>query len=291
MVASALGYDFKAGRMDLATHPSSNNLGPYDTRLLTRYYPNDLAEGLTAVTHETGHALYDMSQLGTEHWGTPMGETSSLAIHESQSRTWENIVGRSREFWAHFFPLLQRIFHKETVGVSLDDIYGAMNWVQPSYIRVEADEATYNLHVMLRFELERAIIEGEIAAKDIPGEWNRRFKEYLGIEVDNDANGCLQDIHWSDGAFGYFPTYALGNLCAAQFWMQAQEDLPGISSDFAEGRFDRLLGWLSERIHRQGCRYSSTELCRVVSGEPLSHKPLLDYLYDKYKDIYGINRN
>lgn len=260
-------------------------------RILTRYYPDDLAEGLTGIVHETGHALYDMSRTDKTHWGTPMGETASLGIHESQSRIWENIVGRSREFWVYFFPQLQSIFREETDGITLDQFYGAMNRVSPSYIRVEADEATYNLHIMLRFELERAIIKGDIKVADIPGEWNKRFKEYLGLEVDKDSNGCLQDIHWAHGIFGYFPTYTLGNLYAAQFWNKAQADLPNLSDDFASGKFDRLLVWLRDNIHSQGFRYYSPELCEIVTGEPLSQKPLIDYLYSKYSDIYGINRN
>ncbi len=290
ILAAAIGYDFDAGRIDETVHPCCNDLGPHDTRVLTRYHANDLSEGITGTTHEVGHALYEMSRQTKEHWGTPMGETPSLAIHESQSRTWENIVGRSRQFWEYFYPQLQRIFYQDLHNVALDDFYGAMNWVAPSYIRVEADEATYNLHVMLRFELERAIITGELKVADIPGEWNSRFKGYLGIEVDKDSNGCLQDVHWSHGGFGYFPTYALGNLYAAQFWGKAQKDLPGITDDFAQGKFDRLLAWLRDNIHSQGFKYYSNDLCQRLTGQPLSHKPLLDYLYDKYAGIYGISR-
>ncbi|MCP4705623.1 MAG: carboxypeptidase M32, partial [candidate division Zixibacteria bacterium] len=289
-VASAIGYNFEQGRVDEATHPSCNELGPNDTRVLTRYYPEDLAEGLTGIIHETGHALYDMTRTDKTHWGTPMGETASLGIHESQSRIWENTVGRSREFWTYFFPQLQNIFREETAGITLDQFYGAMNWVSPSYIRVEADEATYNLHIMLRFELERAILGGEIKVADIPGEWNKRFKEYFGLEVDKDSNGCLQDIHWAHGIFGYFPTYALGNLYSAQFWNKAQLDLPNLLDDFKTGQFSRLRDWLRDNIHNQGFRYYSPELCEKVTGEPLSQKPLLDYLYNKYSDIYGIKR-
>ncbi len=290
MLASALGYNFNAGRIDETVHPCCNGLGPRDIRILTRFYPEDLAEGLTGTVHETGHALYDLSRDVSEVWGQPIGETASLAIHESQSRTWENIVGRSRSFWVYFFPQLQRLFHEEAQGITLDDFYGVMNWVAPSHIRVEADEATYNLHIMLRFELERAIIKGDLEVEDIPGEWNRRFKDYLGIEVDTDAHGCLQDVHWSDGSFGYFPTYALGNLYAAQFWMQAKKDVPGLEDDFSTGRFDRLLIWLRDNIHVHGFRYLSQDLCKKVTGAELSHRPLLEYLYDKYEGIYGIKR-
>ena len=240
-LGAAQGLDFQQGRVDESTHPSCNALGPFGIRILTRYYLDDLHEGITSMTHEVGHGLYDFGHQDKSHWGTPMGETASLAIHESLSRLWENIVGRSREYWSYFFPQLQRIFREELAGVGLDDFYGAMNYVTPSYIRVQADEATYNLHIMLRFELERAMIRGDLKVKDIPGEWNRRFEDYFGIEVDNDANGCLQDVHWAHGIHGYFPTYTLGNLCAAQFWAQAQLDLPDLLDDFSRGNFNRLL--------------------------------------------------
>ncbi len=291
MVVGALGYDFDSGRIDETVHPCCNGLGPRDVRILVRFSERDFNDGFQATVHETGHAFYSLNQDNLDLWGTPMTRTPSLAIHESQSRTWENFVGRSRPFWVYFFPQLQRLFREQTQGVSLDDFYGAINWVAPSYIRVQADEATYQLHIMLRFELERAIIRGDIEVADIPGEWNSRFKKYLGIEIDRDANGCLQDVHWSDGSFGYFPTYTLGNLYAAQFWQQAMKDLPGLPDDFAIGRFDRLLDWLGANIHRQGFKYYPDEMCRRLTGRPLSHKPLLDYLYDKYEGIYGISRS
>lgn len=290
IVTVAMGYDYEAGRIDDAVHPMCCPLGPHDTRIFSRYYPEDLAEGLTGAMHEAGHALYDQSHPRPEQWGTPMDETASLGIHESQSRTWENIVGRSRQFWVHFFPQLKRLFREETAGVTLDDFYGAMNWVSPSYIRVEADEATYNLHIMLRFELERALLGGDLKVADIPGEWNKRFKDYFGIEVDKDSNGCLQDVHWSDGTLGYFPTYALGNMFAAQFWMQTKKDIPDIEDDFAKGDFSRMLKWLSENVHDQGMRFTGAKLCERVTGQPVSHRPLLDYLYAKYEPIYGIQR-
>jgi len=288
-VGSAMGYDFNAGRFDEAEHPSCNGLGPCDVRVLTRYFPKDFSEGLTGGMHEVGHAMYDMTK-SKEHWGTPMYETASLGIHESQSRMWENMVGRSRQFWQYYFPQLKRLFRDEIEDVDLDGIYGAMNYVAPSYIRVSADEATYNLHIILRFDIERAIIAGDIAVKDIPGEWNERFKKYLGMEVDNDANGCLQDVHWSHGIFGYFPTYALGNLYAAQFWAQAQEDIPPLMDEFKVGEFGSLAEWLHDKIHVHGSRWDAPVLCEKVTGAPLSHQPLLDYLYEKYAEVYGISR-
>jgi carboxypeptidase Taq len=175
-------------------------------------------------------------------------------------------------------------------NVTVDQMYGAFNYVRPSYIRVEADEATYNLHIMLRFEIERAMLAREIPLKDVPGEWNRRFKEYVGIEVDKDANGCLQDVHWSMGGFGYFPTYCLGNLYAAQFWAKARKDVPDMDAQFGRGDFSGLLNWTRRHIHSEGARYQANKLCEKVTGEPLSHRYLIDYLYDKYEEIYGITR-
>ena len=237
--------------------------------------------------HEAGHALYDMG-LDRIDYGMPCGDAMSLGLHESQSRMWENQVGRSRAFWEYFFPQAKRMFRDSLADVSLEQFYHAMNYSAPSYIRVEADEATYNLHIMLRFELERAMLRGDLEVNDIPGVWNEKFRRYLGIEVDKDSNGCLQDVHWSIGCIGYFPTYCLGNLYAAQFFARANEDLPNLESDFTRGDFSRLLKWLRENIHQHGSRYRSTDLCQKVTGKPLSHKPLVDYLRAKYKDIYGI---
>jgi carboxypeptidase Taq len=288
-VAAAFGYDFAGGRLDEVTHPFCTGIGPGDVRICTRYYPEDLAEGLTGVTHETGHGLYETGLLPRYH-GTPLGEAVSSAIHESQSRLWENQVGRSRSFWCYFFPQAQRVFRDSLKGVDEEDLYRAFNFVAPSYIRVEADEATYNLHIMLRFEMERALIRRELAVKDIPGEWNARFREYLGIEVDRDSHGCLQDVHWSAGLFGYFPSYALGNLYAAQFFAAARTAMPDMDDCFAVGDFSGLLGWLRTNIHSQGQRFSAGQLCEKVTGRALSHRPLIDYLYEKYRLIYGISR-
>ena len=286
-VVAALGYDFDEGRIDEVAHPFCTSFGPGDHRICTRYYPEDLAEGLTGVVHETGHALYDMG-LNREDYGMPTGDATSLGIHESQSRMWENQVGRSRGFWEYFFPQARRIFRESLQGVSLEQFYHAMNYSTPSFIRVEADEATYNLHIMLRFELERAILRGELKTADIPGEWNKRFKEYFGLDVDKDSNGCLQDVHWAIGCIGYFPTYCLGNLYAAQFYAKANGEMPGLESDFARGDFSRLLGWLRKNIHVHGSRYRAADLCLRVTGKPLSHRPLVDYMKAKYEDIYGI---
>jgi carboxypeptidase Taq len=222
-----------------------------------------------------------------EHFGTPMGESVSLGIHESQSRMWENQVGRSRPFWKYFFPQAQRIFRDSLGDVKLEEFYGAVNYVTPSYIRVEADEATYNLHILLRFELERALLTGDLRVADVASEWNKRFREYFGIEVDKDANGCLQDVHWSLGLMGYFPTYTLGNLHSAQFFVQAQKDIPDLSTQFEKGDFSGLLGWLRSNIHCHGMCYRADALAEKVTGKPLSHKPLVDYMNKKYGEIYG----
>jgi carboxypeptidase Taq len=286
-VAQAIGFDFNKGRLDITTHPFCSGFGPGDTRITTRYNPNRLNDALFGTMHETGHALYDMGIDQETHYGTPMGEANSLGIHESQSRTWENQVGRSKSFWKYFFPQAQRIFKDSLGNVTLDDFYGAINNVSPSYIRVEADEATYNLHILLRFELERGLMSGEIAPADIRDAWNERFKNYFGMEVDHDSNGCLQDVHWSAGYIGYFPTYCLGNLFSAQFFAKAQEDLGDLDSQFANGNYSVFLQWLRDNIHIHGSRYRATDLVKRVTGQPLSYKPLIDYMTAKFADIYG----
>ncbi len=287
MVCRAIGFDFSAGRLDITTHPFCSGFGIGDTRITTRYNPNRLNDALFGTMHEAGHALYEMGIKKEDHFGTPMGESVSLGIHESQSRMWENQVGRSKEFWTYFFPMAQGIFRDALSDVALDDFYAAINDVRPSYIRVEADEATYNLHILLRFELERAMMRDEIATKDLAGEWRKRFEEYLGIPVDNDRQGVLQDVHWSAGLIGYFPTYSLGNLYAAQFFAKAEADLPNLKAGFAHGNFEHLLTWLRENIHVHGRRYRATELAQRVTGKELSPQPLIDSLNTKFGAIYG----
>ena len=287
LVAAAIGYDFNAGRLDITTHPFCTGIGPGDTRILTRYNPKRLNDALFGTMHEAGHGMYEMGLPKDKYFGTPMGESVSLGIHESQSRMWENQVGRSKAFWKYFFPQAQRLFRKSLDGVTLDDFYAAINDVRPSYIRVEADEATYNLHILLRFELERALLTGDLKPADAAGEWNSRFKKYFGIEVDKDANGCLQDVHWSAGLFGYFPTYTLGNLYSAQFFAKAKQDMPDLEVQFESGNFHDLLEWLRTNIHQQGQRYRANKLCEKVTGKPLDSRPLLDYMNAKYGEIYG----
>jgi len=285
--AAAIGYNFHDGRLDISAHPFTTGLGPHDTRITTRYNPKHLGQALFGTLHEGGHGIYDQN-LDPEHYGTPRGDAVSLGIHESQSRMWENLVGRSKPFWKHFFPRAQQVFPEALGDVKFDDFYFAINDVRPSLIRVEADEVTYNLHIMIRFEIEHAFLKGDLKAKDIPAAWNERFKEYLGITPPNDADGCLQDVHWSSGLIGYFPTYALGNLYSAQFFAKAKEEMPDLDDQFARGDFSGLKNWLGEKIHNHGQRYRAEKLVEVVTGKPLSHEPAVKYLNAKFGELYGL---
>ncbi len=271
----------------MSTHPFCSGATPSDVRLTTRYNERHFSPAIFGVLHETGHGLYQQG-LDSAHMFTPMGSAVSLGIHESQSRLWENMVGRSRAFWEHFYPDCRAAFPAALGDVSIDRFVGAINAVQPSFIRVEADEVTYNLHIILRFELERAMVSGKLAVRDIPDAWNAKMQEVLGITPANDAEGCLQDIHWSFGAFGYFPTYALGNLYAAQFYAAAQRDLGDLTDQIRRGTFKNLLDWLRVNIHRHGQRYRAAELVERVTGKPLSTGPFLSYLRDKFAPIYGL---
>ncbi|MFO0806656.1 MAG: carboxypeptidase M32 [Gemmataceae bacterium] len=283
--AVAFGFDFHSGRLDVTSHPFCSGFGPGDCRITTRYNPRFFNEAFFGVLHETGHALYEQN-LPAEHFGTPLGAACSFGIHESQSRLWENQVGRGRPFWEHFFPRLRQTFPTALADVSLDEWYFAANDVKPSLIRVEADEATYNLHIALRFELELALLTGDLPVKDLPAAWNERMKAFLGLDVPSDTQGCLQDIHWSFGGIGYFPTYTLGNLYAAQLMDAARRDLAGLDDDFRRGEFGRLKGWLTEKVHKHGQRYRANELCKRATGRDLSPQPFLDYLKGKYDPLY-----
>ncbi|MBI5867140.1 MAG: carboxypeptidase M32 [candidate division Zixibacteria bacterium] len=284
--AAAIGFDFTEGRLDITTHPFCSGIGPGDVRITTRYDAHHFPCAFFGILHEAGHGIYDQG-LDPKHFGTPMGEMISLGIHESQSRMWENLVGRSRPFWTHFFPKAQKTFPEALGNVKADEFYWAINDVRPSLIRVEADEATYNLHILLRFEMERAFFSGGLSVDDIPGAWNEKFKSYFGLTPPNDKEGCLQDVHWSAGYIGYFPTYALGNLFAAQFFAKAQQDIPNMDAQFAKGDFSALKSWLRQNIHRHGRRYRSNILVERVTGQPLSSKPLIDYMTRKYGELYG----
>jgi carboxypeptidase Taq len=287
-VLERIGFDFSAGRLDVSTHPFCDGMGPGDTRLTTRYQGMGFMEALASTLHEAGHGLYEQGLPKETLFGQPLAEAASLGIHESQSRMWENMVGRSRPFWEWALPEVRSTFGGELEDVSLDEVYAFMNTVEPGLIRVEADEATYNLHIMLRFDLERALLSGDLPVRDLPGAWNERIRADLGVEVPDDARGALQDIHWSMGALGYFPTYTLGNLYAAQLWESIRAELPGLDDAFRRGEFQPLLEWLRERIHRHGRRFTAPELCQRVTGKPLSPEPLLRYLEGKLRPLYGI---
>ena len=285
--AEAIGFDFSRGRLDVSKHPFCIHTGPGDVRLTTRYYEDFLSPSLYGVLHEAGHGLYEQGLL-IEHLFTPAGAAVSLGIHESQSRMWENFVGRSREFSEGMYARCQSAFRESLGNVPLDAFYGAINVVEPSLIRVEADEVTYNLHIILRFELERELIAGRLEVRDVPGAWNLKMRELLGIEPPNNAEGCLQDIHWSMGAFGYFPTYALGNLYAAQFFEAARRAMPDLKDRIRRGEFRPLLDWLRSNIHQHGQRYRPTELVERVTGRSLSIEPFMNYLREKFSPIYGL---
>jgi len=285
-VAAAIGFDFNRGRLDVTAHPFCTTIGPNDIRITTRFIRDHVNAAFFGVMHEAGHGLYEQNVLA-EHKYTPMGEAVSLGIHESQSRMWENSVGRSLAFWQYWYPEAQKAF-TALKDVSVEDFTFAVNAVEPSFIRVEADETTYNLHILLRFELERALLKGDLQAKDVPAAWNEKFKAYFGLDVPDNANGCLQDIHWSAGLIGYFPTYSLGNLNAAQFFVKATEDLGDLEAMFAKGQFAPLLGWLRTNVHSHGRRYRSADLTKVVTGKPLDSKPLVDYLKKKAEMWYGV---
>jgi carboxypeptidase Taq len=286
-VVTAFGFDFQAGRLDVTTHPFCSGIGPGDTRLTTRYNLRDFGDAFFSILHEAGHGLYEQG-LDPEHYGIPMGEAASLGIHASQSRLWENFVGRSRAFWDYWLPRAREVFPDALDGVGLEGFVFAINDVRPSLIRVDADEATYNLHIVLRFELEQALIAGDLAVADLPTAWNERMVRDLGSAPPDDAQGCLQDIHWSGGSFGYFPTYTLGNLYAAQFFAKAQAELGDLDEQFRRGEFLPLKEWLNQKIHREGQRYRAVDLVAAVTGEPLNPAYLLRHLQEKLGPLYGV---
>ena len=251
--AAAIGFDFARGRLDVTAHPFCTTLGPHDCRITTRYDSQFFNAAFFGILHEAGHGIYEQG-LPPDRFGMPLGEAISLGIHESQSRLWENLVGRSRAFWQHFFPAAQKRFPAALGGAGLDAFCFAVNDVRSSLIRVEADEATYNLHILIRFELEQALLNGDLPVADAPAAWNEKYRQYLGIVPPSDADGVLQDVHWSAGLVGYFPTYTLGNLYAAQFFAAADTELGGLHVQFQRGDFQPLRGWLRDKIHRHGQR-------------------------------------
>jgi len=287
LVLVAMGYDFERGRLDLSAHPFTTSFHPTDVRVTTRVFEKDLPSCLFSCIHEGGHGLYDQG-LDPRHYGSPLGESVSLGIHESQSRLWENCVGRSRAFWHCFYPILQQTFPQQLGTVPLDLFYAAINRASPSLIRVEADELTYNLHIMLRVEIEQALIENRVQPDDLPELWNEKMQSYLGIVPEQDAEGVLQDVHWSMGAFGYFPTYTLGNLYAVQFFEQAKQELPQLEEHIAAGQLVPLRRWLEQKIHRWGRMFTPDHLARRVTGKGVSPEPFLHYLEGKYRELYQL---
>ncbi|MFA6505580.1 MAG: carboxypeptidase M32 [Treponemataceae bacterium] len=284
-VMNALGYDRRRGRLDRSAHPFTTSLGSDDVRITTRYDSTNMFSGLFSVIHETGHALYELG-FDSSIRGTHLADGASMGIHESQSRLWENVIGRSRAFWNGMFPSLKIAFPDSLRDVDTELFYRAVNVVKPSLIRVEADEVTYSLHVILRFNLERKLFSGELDVDDLPSAWRSGMRSLLGVENETDADGVLQDVHWSMGAFGYFPSYALGNLYGAQFWNALRLDVPDAAEHVEAGDFSVLSSWLHEKIHCLGRSVQPEDLVRSVCGESLSISPFLDYLEAKYSELY-----
>ena len=280
MMAAAVGFDFDRGRLDVTAHPFCTDIGPGDCRITTRYDVHDFTDSFFSVMHETGHALYEQG-LDPAHHGTPLGQSVSLGIHESQSRLWENAVARGIEFWHYAFPLARRVFHAGLRNLPLAQFHAAVNRVAPSLIRVQADELTYNLHIIIRFELEQALLSGDLPCQSLPAAWAEKYQQYLGIQPSNDAEGCLQDVHWSAGLFGYFPTYTLGNLYAAQLFAKAAETLGDLPAQIARGEFRNLLDWLRHAIHSHGKRHAPRELIAAATGSPPDPRHLITALSQK----------
>ncbi len=282
-----LQFDFEAGRQDISEHPFSTSFNKYDVRITTRIDEADFSNMTWSCIHETGHALYEQG-LPEEEYGLPLGEACSYSIHESQSRLWENNVGRSKGFWQHYYPQLQQYFPEQLGRVDLDTFYKAINKVQPSLIRTEADEITYHFHVYIRYELEKRLLEGSLVTADIPAFWQEHYQKLMNVTVPDDKQGSLQDVHWSHGSFGYFPTYSLGSFYATQFYRHAVQTQPQIEESLHQGRPQPLLQWLRNNIHTHGRFYKSEDLCKQVTGQPLNVQYFLQYLLEKYTGIYNL---
>lgn len=281
-----MGYDFKAGRQDKSSHPFTTSFNSQDVRVTTRVSKNDFHEMIWSTIHEGGHALYEQG-LPMEQYGLPCGEAVSLGIHESQSRLWENNVGRSLNYWKANWQKVTSRF-PQMKNVSVEDFYKAMNLVKPSLIRTNADELTYHFHIMIRFEMEKAMMEGNINVNDLPDKWNSLYKQFLQIDVPSDKEGILQDIHWSHGSLGYFPTYSLGSFYAAQFYAKAGKEITGLENEIEKGNMQPMLDWLRKNIHLHGKMYSAQELCERITGEKLNFNYFMEYAKKKYGGIYGI---
>lgn len=287
-ILADMGFDLEAGRLDESAHPFTEGLHPRDVRLTTRYSETDLMSALFSTLHEGGHGIYEQGFPERFH-GTPLAEAVSLGVHESQSRLWENQVGRSRDFWSFYYPFLRGLFPAQLEALDLDGFLRAINRVEASFIRVEADEVTYNLHIVLRFELELHLFGGELEAKDLEAAWNEGMRRNLGVVPDSPSTGYMQDVHWSCGLLGYFPTYTLGNLRSAQFFSAVRGDLPGLGGDIRQGRFGGLKAWLEEKVHRHGRRFPGDELMEKATGQRTATAPFMDYLKEKYSSLYGIS--
>jgi carboxypeptidase Taq len=286
-VIKKLGFNFERGRQDVSVHPFTTSFGWGDIRITTRIDENYLPTALFGSIHESGHAMYEQN-ISQSLRRTLLCDGASMAIHESQSRLWENLVGRSYAFWKHFYPDLVKIFPTQLGNIDLDTFYRGINYVKPGMIRVEADEATYNLHIMLRMELEIALLEGKLSVKDLPQIWNEKMQSYLGITPANDAEGVLQDVHWSGGMMGYFPTYALGNIVGSQIWEKVNEDIPTLDDQLEKGEFRPLLTWLSDKVYQHGSKFEPKDIIKMVTGESIQPGPYIKYLETKYKEIYKL---
>jgi carboxypeptidase Taq len=282
-----LHFDFDAGRQDISEHPFTTSFGSTDVRVTTRINEKDFTSMTWSCIHEVGHALYEQG-LPEDQYGLPLGEATSLGIHESQSRLWENNVGRSLSFWEYYYPALKEKFPQQLSKVSVLEFFKAINKTEPSLIRTEADELTYHFHVIIRYELEKKLIEGSIHTSDIPSFWNEHYEKYLGIKSGDDLKGCLQDVHWSHGSFGYFPTYTLGSLYAAEFFNVMQKNLPDVANKMKQGETKDILDWLRKNIHIHGRKFTSNQLCERITGQSLDSSYLVNYLLDKYALIYNL---
>jgi carboxypeptidase Taq len=282
-----IGYDWEKGRQDKAAHPFSTSFGPGDVRITTRIEENYLSMGLFGTLHESGHAMYSQG-ISPDLARTTLGSGASMAIHESQSRMYENLIGLSYDFWVHFYPTLQDTFQSQLGNIDLDTFYKGINKVEPNFIRIYSDEATYNLHIMLRTELEIDLMEGKLSVDELPAAWNKGMEEYLGITPPCDADGVLQDVHWASGYIGYFPTYSLGNLVANQLWERINRDIPKLSEQIRKGDFSELLGWLREHVHQHGSKYKPQDLVKRIVGETINPDPYLKYLDEKFGAIYEL---
>jgi carboxypeptidase Taq len=281
-----LGFDTGRGRLDVSAHPFTTTLGSDDIRITTRYLPGQVQSGIFSTIHEAGHAFYEMD-LPVEIRGGSLADGASMGIHESQSRLWENVIGRGIRFWEAMFPILQSYFPDALSAVTAENFYRAINLAEPSLIRIEADEVSYSLHVILRFSLERELFSGALDPAELPAAWRKKMKEFLGVEPETDAQGVLQDVHWSMGSFGYFPSYSLGNLYGLQFWNKLKSEIPDAEEQIALGNFTPIRSWLKDTVYSWGRRMEPKDLLKTVTGNDLSAEPFLNYIESKYAEIYG----